>query len=124
MRNTKQKNLIVDVINNSFIHPNAYQIYEECKKTIPDISLGTVYRNLNTLSDEFKIRRIKMPDNVDRFDKKVKHNHFICVHCMKVVDVCDKYLEDINSIDGNKVIDCETIFKGICEECLKKGNEK
>lgn len=124
MRTTKQKKIVLDVVNNSFIHPTAYQIYELCKKSIPDISLGTVYRNLNSLVDEFQIKRLKMPDNVDRYDKILKHSHFICVNCMGIIDINEHILNDVNSINGNKVIDCEVIIKGICKKCLQKGNEK
>ncbi len=87
MRTTKQQKLILKIINESFSHPTAYDIYIECRKNIPNISLGTVYRNLNILVSEFKIKRLKMPDNVDRFDKMLKHSHFVCIKCYKVIDV-------------------------------------
>lgn len=120
MRTTKQQKLILKIINESFSHPTAYDIYIECKKNIPNISLGTVYRNLNLLVSEFKIKRLKMPDNVDRFDKMLKHSHFVCIKCYKVVDVFSNYLENIDSIDNNKVLDCEITFKGICSDCKER----
>ena len=51
MRNTKQKDLILKIINNSCSHPNTNEIYELAREEIPNISLGTVYRNLNRLVD-------------------------------------------------------------------------
>lgn len=121
MRNTKQKKIIFDIVNNSCIHPNAYQIYEIAKKSISDISLGTIYRNLNNLVDEFQIKRIKMPDNIDRYDKMLKHSHFVCINCMDIIDINEQILKNIDSINGNKVIDCEVIIKGVCKKCLEKG---
>ena len=124
MRNTRQKNLILEIINNSYTHPSASDVYEECKKTIPDISLGTVYRNLNLLVDLGQIKRIKMPDNIDRFDRAHDdHAHFICLHCGKIIDVKQKFLEDEIIIGENKVLDYEINFRGICKKCLKKEGE-
>ena len=70
MRNTKQRDLILQIINNSYNHPCAYDIYLDCKKEIPNISLGTVYRNLNTLLESNSIQKIKSTDNIDRYDKR------------------------------------------------------
>ena len=62
---------ILDIINNSYSHPRAYDVYLECKKEIPNISLGTVYRNLNTLLESNSIQKIKSTDNIDRYDKMI-----------------------------------------------------
>lgn len=121
MRNTKQKILILKIINDSFIHPSAYEIYEMCKKEIPDISLGTIYRNLNSLAHDLKIKRLKTPENVDRFDKMIPHSHFMCIICNKVIDIESTYGIDIKQIGNNKVLDCCINFNGVCEECQKKG---
>ena len=56
MRNTKQNSLIFNIINNSYSHLDAYSIYELCKKEIPNISLGTVYRNLTSLVNNHKMQ--------------------------------------------------------------------
>ena len=52
MKNTKQKKVILDIINNSNNHLDAYQIYDEARKQISNISLGTVYRNLGGLEND------------------------------------------------------------------------
>ncbi len=124
MRKTKQKDLILSIIQNSYVHPNANEVYQECKKTIPDISLGTVYRNLNLLADNGQIKRIKMPNNIDRFDKNHNHAHFICLDCGKVSDIMDDLLNNDISIKEGKVVDYEINFRGICQKCLKKEGEK
>lgn len=119
MRKSKQNDLILEIINNSYNHPNAYVIYEKCREQIPNISLGTVYRNLNNLVNATKIKRIKMPDNIDRYDKINNfHPHFMCLKCMGIYDLelqDDFFQENLN---GNKVLDYEISFKGICKNCL------
>lgn len=120
-RNTKQRELILNIINKSYSHFNAYEVYGLCKEKIPNISLGTVYRNLNSLVEDKCIRLIKIDDVSQRYDRiDDKHAHFICIRCGIIKDVHDRYFEDDFSIDGNMVIDYEIDFKGICNECLKR----
>ena len=121
MRNTRQRELILEIINNSYNHLSAYDIYLECKKEIPNISLGTVYRNLNTLIKSNSIQKIKSKDNVDRYDKMINHSHFICTFCNKIIDINDKF--DYNEYIGdNKVLNCKITYEGICKNCLEKEN--
>ena len=121
MRNTRQRELILEIINNSYSHPSAYDIYLECMKEIPNISLGTVYRNLNTLLETNSIQKIKSTDNIDRYDKMVTHSHFICTLCNKIIDINDKF--DYNEYVGdNKVLNCKITYEGICKKCLEKEN--
>lgn len=121
MRQTRQKELILKIVNESYNHLNAYEVYEKCLLEIPNISLGTVYRNLNNLSNMSLIRRIKMPDDIDRFDKYDFHAHFICIECKKVIDLIfpNNYIK--KEIEGNLVLTSDLSFQGICKECLNKG---
>ena len=121
MRNTRQRELILEIINNSCNHPNAYDIYVECKKEIPNISLGTVYRNLNTLVDTNCIQKIKSTNNIDRYDKMINHGHFICTICNKIIDINDKFNYN-EYIGDNKVLNCKITYEGICKNCLEKEN--
>jgi len=121
-RNTKQSLLILDIINNSYNHLTAYDVYEVCKKEISNISLGTVYRNLHNLVDNHKIRCIIGLDGVEHYDNlKNDHNHFICVKCQKIDDIYDKIKVPIKSNLG-KVINYEILYKGICNNCMEKEN--
>lgn len=123
LRNTRQKELILAIINHSYDHPTAQEVYNECRKRIPNISLGTVYRNLNLLVESLLIRRIKMPDHIDRYDKMIDHHsHFICVRCEKIIDL-ESIHKAYDMIDDHKVLDYEVSFKGICKDCLKKESE-
>lgn len=118
MKKTKQRKIILDIINESFNHMTAYQIYEEARKIFPDISLGTIYRNLRLLSDNNLIKVIEV-DKVSHYDKIVSHQHFICNNCRRIIDVYNLDL-NINTYDNNKITDYEIILRGICEKCQKE----
>ena len=123
MRNTKQRSLVLDIINNSFNHPTAYEVHQECLKVIPNISLGTVYRNLNTLVNLGEIQRLEIPNQMTRYDKVLCHDHFICTCCGSVYDVTRKKITYDDVINGNKVYACKISYEGICFDCLKNKNE-
>lgn len=117
MRNTKQKNLILEIVNNSHEHLSAYQIYEKARSEISNISLGTVYRNLSSLVSNGQIRKMEI-DGFDRYDKNDNHAHFICNNCGDIIDVFDSILNDNKYIYGNLIMDYEIKLKGICKKCI------
>ena len=120
MRETKQRNLILEIINNSTVHLIAEDIYKLAREKIPNISLGTVYRNLNFLLDQGSIRKIKI-NSIDHFDNVKKfHNHFICTKCNTIYDVFEK--ESITNNTCGKVMSYEIIYKGICNKCIEEEN--
>ena len=121
MRNTKQKQLILQIINNSINHLNAFEVYEEARKSMPNISLGTVYRNLNMLVEEKNARRLKAANGIDRFDNtKTQHHHFVCMKCRKYYDIFDK-IELKNLKENFGIIEnYEIQINGICNDCLKE----
>lgn len=124
MRKTRQKELIFNIVDNSYNHPTTNDVYVKCQQELPEISLATVYRNLNFLADNGLIKRIKMPDNIDRFDNRhYDHPHFICVKCASVMDLEDGFSFDVDSLNSNKILDYEINVRGICEKCLKKEGE-
>ena len=118
LRNTTQRNLILDIINNSCNHLTAEKVHEIARKSISNISLGTVYRNLNFLLDQGSIRKIKI-NSIDHFDNVKKfHNHFICTKCNTIYDVFEK--ESITNNTCGKVMSYEIIYKGICNKCIEE----
>ncbi len=122
MRASIQRDVILEIINESVDHLNADEIYKYAKEKIDNISLGTIYRNINQLVQSNKILRIKTNEGLDRFDNlNVKHHHFICDKCHKIVDVFDKVNLNVDIIDGNVVNDYEIKLKGICSDCNKGG---
>ena len=119
MRNTKQKELIYSIVNNSTNHLDAYHIYELCREKMPNISLGTVYRNLTNLVNEGKIIRFNI-NGFDRYDKSINHFHFVCSECGTIYDVFDNLIIEKQFIDDNMVIDYELKINGICKKCIER----
>ena len=89
MKSTRQRNVILDIINNSHSHLDAYGVYNEAKKQISNISLGTVYRNLKTLENALLIDVVYDGTDKVRYDKSEPHQHFICTKCHKIIDIYD-----------------------------------
>lgn len=127
MKYSKQRTLILETVVSNPIHPTANQVYEQLHCDNPNISLGTVYRNLNLLSELGQLKKIKVPDSSDRFDGRTeRHCHIICNNCGRVSDA------DIDGIEalerqteektGYSVDKLEIVFEGLCPDC--KNSEK
>lgn len=126
-RLTKQRQMILDAVRSRCDHPSADQIYDQVHAVDPNISLGTVYRNLAVLAETGEIMAIKLP-GADRFDLNTEgHSHFVCEKCGKFFDIPVAYDSklDIKAAAGGFIVHShQTIFKGICPECAKgEGNK-
>ena len=87
MRHSLQRDTIKNVVCSTTCHPTADWVYNEVRKLIPNISLGTVYRNLNQLSDNSSIRTIQ-DGSVTRYDGNIKpHHHLKCIKCGEIKDI-------------------------------------
>ena len=126
MKYSKQREALLTLLRSTRSHPSADWLYENLRKEFPNISLGTVYRNLNLLTDIGEALKITTPDGADRFDGCVKpHNHFFCTECRRVLDLdLDmKEIEQMNkaaatTFDGI-IESSNTIFYGKCGDCIK-----
>lgn len=118
-RNTHQKKLILDILNN-LSHPNAYDIYNEARKINPKISVATIYRNLNQLVLDKKITKLNL-DNLDSiYDINThSHNHFVCTKCKKIIDVKPILIDEqeLENTYGFKVANNHLTINGLCFEC-------
>lgn len=123
MRNTKQRSLVLEIVNDSYNHPTAYEIYQNCIKALPNISLGTVYRNLNVLVELGSIQQLEVPGQMTRYDRNICHSHFVCIQCFKIIDLKESDISFKNHIDGNLVVHCKVCYEGICCDCLRKGED-
>jgi len=123
MRNTKQRSLVLEIVEKSVNHPTAYQVHEECIKVLSNISLTTVYRNLNTLVEIGLIQRLKVPGHVERYDKVKCHDHFICLECGNIIDLERSNIRFDEMIDGNMVVRCLIRYEGVCHDCLEFKNK-
>ena len=124
-RMTKQRKTILNILKNTDIHPTADWIYDQAKKEIPNISLGTVYRNLNVLEEMGEIMVLDYGSSYSRYDGNPKnHYHFKCESCGQVFDIEQNVIEDLNKrVNENtpyKVNTHRLEFYGLCPECQKK----
>ena len=125
MRYSYQRDTILNIVKNSTDHPSAKTIYLRCKNIIPNISLGTVYRNLNSLVTNNLVKKIEIPCDSDRFDKTLyNHYHFYCNKCKNVFDIELKNIESINKIIENDTLyivnNVNILADGICHNCKKE----
>lgn len=122
MRHSEQRELIYGILKESCAHPTADGVFEEARKIMPDISLGTVYRNLKLLAEEGKIETLETMDKSVHYDGDISsHGHFICTHCGKIYDIFEqKGLPEALKTGGFTVDNQKNVFYGICPECNKK----
>lgn len=123
-RNTIQCTLVLETVKKLKSHATADEIYGEIIKEHPNISRGTVYRNLQRLCEMGEIRKREIPDGADRFDHLCHdHYHVRCIKCGRVFDVDMEYIPDfekaVSDTHGFVFTGHDIIFKGICPECNK-----
>lgn len=123
-RYSRQRELIYQCLVNTKKHPTAEMIYGWLKPENPNLSLGTVYRNLNLLADEGVITRMPFP--VERYDAETApHPHFRCRKCGSVYDLeimeYDRSLDrQVSETSGHLVERHELVFTGTCSNCCEK----
>jgi Fur family peroxide stress response transcriptional regulator len=124
MRKTKQREAILKVLRGTTSHPAADWIYNEVRKEIPNISLGTVYRNLRLLRECGEIQWMDLGSTSSRFNgNPANHYHFRCEKCRRVFDIDEPVDEKINERiarkTGFKISHHCLEFRGLCNKCQK-----
>ncbi len=124
---SRQREAIKNYLMSTKEHPTAETVYEAIREVYPNISLGTVYRNLTFLVEHGEAVRIQCGEDRDRFDgNATKHYHFICNQCGCVKDLMMLPIDHIDAVAGEHfagTIDGHfAYFYGICGECLAKNN--
>lgn len=122
---SRQREAIINFLKSRKDHPTAEVIYQNLKVENPNLSLGTVYRNLTKLSDAGIILKISCSDASDHFDGNPSpHAHFICSCCHCITDLSTRTLNFNSVIEENKfegkITDSQVLFYGICRNCLTK----
>ncbi len=119
MRYSRQREIIVENIKNRFDHPTADEIYSACRVVEPNISLGTVYRNLKQLAEEGEIITLETVDKKIHYDGDTsRHSHFVCERCGKIIDLfkpseTPKELKEM----GLEVTSEKCVYYGQCNDC-------
>lgn len=125
MKYSKQRNLVLEALQQNPCHPTAETVYAYIRQKDANISLATVYRNLNQLAENGIIQKLDHVDSVARFDHTLeKHYHFICSQCSAIIDIDSDVIPDlqqrISEQTGLAVESADISFRGICPNCLKK----
>lgn len=129
MNTTKQfrkRNAILAYLRQTKKHPSAEMVYAQLKPDFPDLSLGTVYRNLSMFKQQGEIISLGTVNGVERFDGNITpHVHFVCTHCAQVTDMPSMQVSrDLKAQAeagiGGRVDTCQLTFTGLCKACLEK----
>jgi Fur family peroxide stress response transcriptional regulator len=127
-KHSRKRDEILEVIRATTSHPSAQWVYNELKPRIPDLSLGTVYRNITQFREEGSVVSLGVVDGEEHFDGDVRpHPHFVCCRCGRIMDLPDpeRYValaKAVGNVSGDSggglVIDYQkTVFRGLCADC-------
>ena len=122
LRMTRQRQVILQEIRKVLTHPSADEVYEMVRQQLPRISLGTVYRNLEILSELGEIQKIEICGKLKRFDGNTReHYHLRCLNCNRIDDVPENihfdFNSSLNSETGYAITGHRLEFVGLCPEC-------
>jgi len=126
-RRSRQREAILEVLKNTDEHPDASVIYERVREIIPNISLGTVYRNLAVMADEKDIIRLSGEDASVHYDGNlVPHYHAVCRACGKIEDIFTDFTKEVDAFAKKAykgtIEEHSLIFYGLCSCCTKENN--
>ncbi|MEA5051399.1 MAG: transcriptional repressor [Oscillospiraceae bacterium] len=113
---------ILRVLRSTKRHPDAAWVYEQLRPVIPDLSLGTVYRNLALFKREGEILSVGVFDGIEHFDADTSpHAHFVCRRCGAILDLpalTDGALDaEASRLTGGTAQRHEIVFYGLCADC-------
>ena len=132
LKYSRQRESIKASLMSRHDHPTADALYASIREEFPNISLGTVYRNLNLLVETGEIKKVNCGDGADHFDGNVsEHYHFVCRECRQIYDMVMDNLNTLSHLDSTAqeyapgIIDSHSVlFYGTCKNCLEKNKEK
>ena len=103
-------------------YPTADMCYAAARLREPSISLGTVYRNLKTLSENGEVDTLETVDKKLHYDGNVnKHGHFICAQCYKIYDIWSKpEIPEELKVLGFTVMEAKSVYYGFCDKCKEQ----
>ena len=122
----RKRDAILTYLRQTDTHPSAEMVFAHLKDEYPDLSLGTVYRNLGIFKEQGLIQSVGTVNGVERFDGNIKpHVHFACTQCDAVLDlhsleVPKRLPGQVMKLTGGKVDTFQITFSGICGECTNQ----
>ena len=124
-RKSQQRERILEILKETKSHPTADWVYMKLKEEIPELSLGTVYRNLKVLMEQGLIQKLPFGSTFDRFEAKIApHYHLVCEKCGVVEDFEMPQYSEINlqaeKMSAFKISRHRIDSFGLCEKCQDK----
>ena len=122
MRQTFQRQVILEELRGTQNHPRAGDLYQRVRQRIPTVSFGTVYRNLRLLRDQGAIQELTLGDDASRWDGNAHpHYHFTCQRCGRVLDLemepAQAWQEEVARRTGLAITQHRAEFYGLCPQC-------
>ena len=122
MNYSKQREVILNTLKENVVHPTAEYLYAKIQEKDPKISLATLYRNLNQLTENGIIKKIDGLETSSHYDHNThEHYHFICTKCRRVFDIDAEVAPELIRRTEEKtdflIENHDIVFSGICKEC-------
>ena len=124
-KHSRKRDAILDCIRRTKCHPTADWVYQQLKPELPDLSLGTVYRNIAMFKEEGVIQSIGVVNGLERFDYRIApHTHFICTCCHRILDLeeiglPEEVLRQTEACFGGRITGFQLQFSGQCADCAE-----
>lgn len=122
----RKRDAILEYLRSTKAHPSAETIYTDLKQQIPDLAMGTVYRNLTLFKEQGLVNSVATVHGVERFDANTEpHVHFICGNCDAVIDLEQMQVPQAlrqlaTDCCGGQVSECQLSFTGTCKDCIER----
>ncbi len=122
MNYSKQREVILNTLKENVVHPTAEYLYAKIQEKDPKISLATLYRNLNQLTENGIIKKIDGLETSSHYDHNThEHYHFICTKCRRVFDIDAEVAPELIRRTEEKtdflIENHDIVFSGICKDC-------
>lgn len=117
-----QREAIINFLTGRTDHPTADVVYQYLRNDLPNISLGTVYRNLNQMAASGRILRLHVDGKTDHYDACTEpHAHLLCTKCGCVRDIPMNYetslIEEAKQVSPYQIDSVSVLFSGVCDAC-------
>ena len=124
-RNTRQRQIILEELCRLRSHPTAAELYDIVRRRMPNLSLGTIYRNLDLLTRAGTIQKLERSGGEARFDGNPQyHDHLRCIHCGRVDDLEGSPLDVAShpgrDFHGYEIVAHRLEFLGVCPRCQRQ----
>ena len=117
----KYAEMILNIINESYDHMTAEQIFLILKRKAPSVVLATIYNNLNMLCEKELIRKVSLEGSPDRYDRIQRHDHLVCKRCGKISDMSFEDLTEKLKLQlGENILSYDLKIFYLCPECRKQ----